>query len=113
MLSSNQPQMMFHITPSATLPSILTEGLLPLVGPRSALLYEPAPAIYLFPDRASAEDALSSWMGDVFDEDEQFALLEIDTSGSSPTPSFDLPSWEWTTSHPIQPHRITVVTQDL
>ena len=106
---------MHHITPTAALPSILTEGLLPRIGERSRELGEHSPAVYLFFDRASAEDGLCTWMSELFEEDQQLALLEIDPSPDLEiTPTFTTcPSWEWTTSHRIPPERITVVTQDL
>ena len=54
-------------------------------------------------------------MSELFEEDQQLALLEIDPSPDLEiTPTFTTcPSWEWTTSHRIPPERITVVTQDL
>jgi hypothetical protein len=67
----------YHVTPADTLATIEREGLRPRVGPRARLLGEPGPAIYLFEDRLTAEDAVTNWLGEAFDEDVALSLLEV------------------------------------
>lgn len=70
----------WHVTPADKLPAILAEGLVPQIGPRAALLGEPVPAVYLFPDLEAVETALANWLGECFEdeaEDCRFVLLEV------------------------------------
>lgn len=68
----------WHVTPVENLESIISDGLKPAIGPRSAELGEKVEAIYCFDSPEDLENALSNWMGDVFDEDQVLALLELD-----------------------------------
>ncbi len=68
--------MPFHVTPASNLPAILAEGLQPSIGPRSALLGESRPAVYLFQERADVENALMGWLGDELDE-EEVAIIQL------------------------------------
>lgn len=68
--------MPFHVTPVANLSAILAEGLQPRIGPRSALLGEGCPAVYLFRARQDVEDALMGWLGDAMDEQE-LAIIQV------------------------------------
>jgi len=67
----------YHVTPTRNLSSILKHGLQPDIGVRSRRIKEKIPAIYLFDNLNSIEDALSSWMEVEFDEDEELSLLKI------------------------------------
>ena len=71
----------WHITEADSVPNILSVGLEPRVGPRSALLGEPQPMIYAFPDGESLTNALSNWLGDAFDDDAVLSVLEIEAPG--------------------------------
>lgn len=68
--------MPFHVTPVSNLPAILVEGLQPSIGPRSALLGESQPAVYLFQTRSDVENALMGWLGDELDE-EEVAIIQL------------------------------------
>lgn len=98
----------FHVTPSANLPSILKNGLVPAVGPRSSKLEEPVPAIYAFADSESAEDAVSRWLGDEFDEDDALALVSFDASGLP----MEREAFEIRVLETVPPERISVVSED-
>jgi hypothetical protein len=65
----------YHVTPAENVESILEKGLLP----KSPEDIKDKKAVYLFPDKATAEEALMNWLGDRF-EDEDLALLKIDKS---------------------------------
>lgn len=67
---------MFHVTPASNVPSIMQRGLIPQIGSRSALM-EQESGIYLFKTEDAAADAVASWLGDEFEEDEPLALLEV------------------------------------
>lgn len=74
---------LYHVTPTFNVPAILIEGLVPQIGERSAQVSETLPAIYCFARLAEVEDALMSWMGNYFDEDEPLALLRVEVSPES------------------------------
>ena len=71
----SQGMTLYHVTPKKNVPSIIRDGLIPQVGDRSAAMAE-TPAIYLFPSREHAEDAVMNWLGDEF-EDEELTLLKV------------------------------------
>jgi hypothetical protein len=100
----------FHITPASNLHSILTQGLLPRIGPRSRALGEPRPAVYLFDTADEAADAVSSWLGDVLPADEPLALIAVTLD-----PAFPLTTgveWERIALLPIPPHALAVLATD-
>lgn len=100
----------FHVTRRDDVPSILLQGLVPQIGPRSCLLGEATPAIYLFPDQVSVEDALMNWLGDAF-EGEELVVLEIDSSTLSLAPGA---GFELLSTVPISPANIlNVLNEDL
>lgn len=71
---------LYHVTPTFNVPAILSEGLVPQIGERSAQVSETLPAIYCFAGLAELEDAVMNWMGDYFDEDEPLALLRVEVN---------------------------------
>lgn len=81
--------MPFHVTSVANLPSILVEGLQPRIGPRSALLGEGCPAVYLFRACQDVEDALMGWLGDAMDEQE-LAIIQVGSVDSWCSPGAEL-----------------------
>lgn len=70
--------MLYHVTPSHNLQSILEDGLTPLIGPRSMQLGEAQARVYLFRSLDDVETALMNWMADAFDENEELVVIEID-----------------------------------
>ena len=78
---SAEQDIMYHVTPTKNLRSIMKNGLRPRVGDRSVKLHGEENGIFLFPTLDDVEDAVSNWLGDEFDEDEDLTLLAIDVSG--------------------------------
>lgn len=66
----------YHVTLTENLPSIMEQGLHPTTGERSKKLGEHA-CVFLFPTRDYAEDAVSGWLGEQFEDDQPLALLEV------------------------------------
>lgn len=71
----------YHVTPTRNLRSIMKNGLRPQVGDRSAQLDGEVEGIFLFTSLDDVETAVSSWLGDEFDEDEELSLLAVDITG--------------------------------
>lgn len=71
----------YHVTPTRNLRSIMKDGLVPQIGNRSSQLAGENEGIFLFPSVDDVEAAVSSWLGDEFDEDEDLSLLAVDISG--------------------------------
>lgn len=69
---------LFHVTPTVNIERIKSEGLKPMIGPRSQALGEPIPQVYLFTSREAMEDGVTNWLADEFDED--LSLVVIDAS---------------------------------
>lgn len=69
----------FHVTAVGALDTVLAQGLRPQTGPRASACNEKAPAVFCFPSWKACEDALMGWLGEAFDEEEDLAILEIDT----------------------------------
>jgi len=55
----------------------------PSIGQRSLDADEAQPAIFLFPDQDSCESALSTWLGECFEDvpDGELLVLELDVAG--------------------------------
>jgi hypothetical protein len=104
----------YHVTLSENLGSIMEKGLTPTVGDRSKKLKERS-CVFLFPDQASAEDALSGWLGDQFDDDDDtitFALLEVTLPPEIEVNKTDGIDWEWYTRETIPPSCIRILSRD-
>ncbi len=67
-------QTYYHISPSSNRRSILKNGLIPQIGNNSESLGEIEDGIYLFPSMDDLENALSNWLGELYDDDE----IELD-----------------------------------
>lgn len=79
---------LFHVTEQQLLPRILEEGLQPQVGPRSLEAGEQLPAVFCFTSREAVENALSNWLGELFDElTVALVILELDASPELPAHS--------------------------
>jgi hypothetical protein len=101
----------YHVTPKDNLASILRDGLVPAIGPRSVELGETKEAVYAFPDRAFCETALSTWLGDVFDgmADDGLVILAID---SPQCPCKSDAGFEVLYTEPVAPAYLTVLGED-
>lgn len=51
----------YHITPDANLPKIRDEGLVPMLGPNSKQIGETVPAIHVFTNTDTMEEAVMNW----------------------------------------------------
>lgn len=71
-------QVFFHVTPARNLKRLMTQGLIPKIGPRSRRIREAVPGIYLFYSVDDAEEAVMNWLGDQFGEDTILALLRVE-----------------------------------
>lgn len=68
----------WHVTPIENLETIISDGLKPAIGPRSAELGETVEAIYCFDSPDDLDNAMSNWLGEAFEEDQVLVLLELD-----------------------------------
>lgn len=101
----------YHVAKKANLLSILRRGLIPQVGVRSASPtsdghpLENIRRIYLFPSKEDCETALDQWLGDEFEDVEEFglAILEVNLEGLSP---YSTCPYEVCTEARIDPARI-------
>lgn len=69
---------LYHVTRYSNLDSIKLHGILPN---KPTDFEEDENAVYLFKSMDSLEDAIDSWLGDRFDEDEDVIVLEINPVG--------------------------------
>lgn len=67
----------FHISPLKNKDSILQHGLIPVIGNNSEACSEKEPAIYLFPDETTMNDALSGWFSDLYNEEEILSVFQV------------------------------------
>lgn len=102
----------FHVTPTINLKQIMREGLLPMIGARSAQLNEPVPAIYLFKSTEAVEDACSNWLGECFDEDLPLALIAVEVDDEM-QPGSGAAGFETLILQPIPPAALTVLSLDV
>lgn len=101
----------YHVTLVDNLANISEHGLMPSVGDRSRQLGESS-AIFLFPDQESAEDAVMGWLGDQFEEDDTFALLEVHVPEDIEVLKTDGVDWEIYVKAQIPPTCIKVLSRD-
>lgn len=94
----------FHVTTAAALPFILSTGLEPRIGPRSAAMGEHQCAIYFFETLADVEHGLMNWMADEFDEDDELVILDVDLTGTRSQRAVG--EFEITVSERISPDKI-------
>jgi hypothetical protein len=68
--------LLYHITLTQNVPTILERGLTPSIGPRAESLGESDEGIYLFKTMDDVEAALGNWLGEEF-EYEELTLLGV------------------------------------
>jgi hypothetical protein len=61
---------MFHVTRASNISSILDHGIVPRIGDRALAFGETMPAVYAFPTVQDCHTALSQWLGDWFNDQE-------------------------------------------
>lgn len=99
--------MYYHVAESKNVPIILTDGLLPQIGPRALLCGEPVAAIYLFPSKDEMEQAMLTWLGDCFDDSVDLTVLEVVDPIEAPL-TLEQQGWESICYEPIPPERIRI-----
>jgi hypothetical protein len=97
----------YHVTPTRNLRSIMKNGLHPQIGDRSRQLDGEVEGVFLFPSLSDVEAAVSSWLGDEFDEDEELSLLAVDITGLEDN-IVQGADYETIVNTPISPDRIKV-----
>ena len=101
----------YHITPTSNLESILKNGLVPAIGPRSQLIKEIEPGIYLFTSKIAAEDALSSWLGENLPV-EPVSLLKVNNVEIDENWVTARVGYEKVCTNVIPPENIEVIDKD-
>lgn len=96
---------LFHLTPSENVSSILKQGLIPQSGPRSEKVSDHG--IFLFPTMEDVEDGWSHWMETEIDDDVPLALLKVVLPEGAEA---NWMGWEVVCYDPIPPQNIEVVT---
>lgn len=88
--ASNQPAQsvpassgeVYHVTPTRNLESIFRDGLLPQIGPRSAVLGETKALVYFFGSMLAVEKALTHWLGEALaKEPGAISVLAVERAG--------------------------------
>jgi hypothetical protein len=78
----------YHVTPDANLPKIRDEGLQPMIGPNSQQIGETVPAIHVFTNTDTLEDAIMNWDAmDWTDETVELSLITLQIPVSMVTAS--------------------------
>jgi hypothetical protein len=101
----------YHVTPTKNVKSIMRDGLRPQVGNRSSKITGEDNGIFVFNSKNDAEDAIMNWLGDEFGEDAELTLLAIDAEGLEQHMSTGA-GYETIMDVGIEPSRIRV-TQDI
>lgn len=104
-------RILYHVTPPANIDSILRDGLIPQLGPRSAIVNETTPAVFCFADMEKVETALMNWLGDYFDEDEPLALLRVTLDSDALVGAGA--AYEVVVLNPIPPEAVSVMLLDV
>lgn len=108
-----QTDVRYHVTPVINLASIMSRGLVPVIGERSAEIGEQVVGVYLFATLIDLEQGVGGWLGEYF-EDVDLVALEVDVTGLDVVPTFqDEDSWEHVCSEVIVPERIKVLDLNL
>ncbi len=103
----------YHVTEAKNLSGILRDGLIPSIGPRSQMIGETVPAVYLFPDLDSVVAAVENWLGEVFDEDVSLIFLELQLPSDIEKALFcDSAEYERISRLPIPPNCIVRVIDE-
>ena len=67
----------WHVTRIGNVPSIRAKGLIPQIGANSESCQEEAPRVYLFTSKDAMETALAGWLGELYEDVDEFALLRV------------------------------------
>lgn len=105
------PQVVYHVTPTRNLASILDRGLEPRVGERSRTMGEKVARSYHFVSAQAMDDALCGWLADAFDEDVNLAVVAVDVCGLTVEES--PAGYEVQVLDPIDPARLCTVHSEI
>ena len=101
-----KPKRFYHVTQSKNVSSIMSNGLIPSQGERSAKLGDYG--IFMFGNKSHMEQALMNWLGDEFDEDDELTVLIVDLPIDWPLINEDTAGFEWISRKPIPPKYIKI-----
>lgn len=108
----------YHITSDANLPAIRRDGLVPQLGSNSKQIGETVPAIHVFTNTDTLEDAIMNWSAmDWTDEDIDLSLITLRvpvnmiTAPSHLTKGFQASQGIAEILEPIPPNMITNITE--
>ena len=101
----------YHITPAQNLAGIMETGLVPQLGERSLMQGEEIPAVFLFEELNTVQDALLAWFLEYFPESAELALLRVTPEVDSIVES--LAQYEVMVYGTIKPNLITVIPSDV
>ena len=107
----------YHVTLKENLSGILKKGIIPAVGERSSSTsssgesLESIPRVYLFPSREDLNTALSQWLGDEFDDVDEFGLIIIEVNIEKLSP-YSTCMFEICVEVKISPERIINVYEE-
>ena len=87
----------YHVTRESDLPSIMRDGLVPNIGPRSAEIGERRQAVFLFRSLEDMDNALYNWLGERFEGEERnegqpvkHVALEVEIEDSCDTGFYEI-----------------------
>lgn len=99
----------FHVTPAVNLPSILANGLIPAIGPRSQEYGETQERTYFFAYPDMVHDALTNWLGDALEDVGDMVIVAVDLSDMHV--AWDVP-FEGNVDKPVPAPRILQVLDE-
>jgi hypothetical protein len=73
----------YHVCLASKVKSIMARGLIPAIGKHAKETGETEKAVWLFPDKITASDALNNWLGDWYD-DKKIALIKVTVPSDFP-----------------------------
>lgn len=102
----------YHVTPTKNLPSILKHGLTPKNIKRGIHAENDTPAIYLFKTVDEAEDGVTNWLADLYNENESLALLSIQIDRDKIINDPELNLSAYVTYDSINPYQIRIINKN-
>ena len=102
----------YHVTTLDCLSSIQSQGMIPQIGPRSLMIHENVDQIYLFNTYADLETALSSWLGDLWEDDVPLVIFEVRLNLDDPALAYQKGTMHYESFYRarISPDRIKMIT---
>lgn len=70
--------MFYHATLKENIDSIMHQGIQPQIGENSKVIGEEIERVYLFNTLEDLINALGQWFGDLFDDDDELIIFEIE-----------------------------------